>query len=128
MSQVWHGIQVVLRHNAQSWAHPRWARPGAESLDELTERAVDALTDIVGGLRGRTAVIGSHGTFIARALIGSPTGGSADRGGRVLVEDPGGGFGAVSARGGDLERVGAVQRGGDGLGLVRARHHQDDVS
>lgn len=58
------------RHYAQSWAHPQWARPGAESLLELTERAVHVLTDIVDGLRSRPAVIGSHGTFVARALIG----------------------------------------------------------
>ncbi len=58
------------RHYAQSWAHPQRARPGAESLHELTERAVHTLTDIVDGLQGRPAVIGSHGTFIARALIG----------------------------------------------------------
>lgn len=58
------------RHYAQSWAHPQWARPDAESLHELTERAVHTLTDIVDGLQGRPAIIGSRGTFIARALIG----------------------------------------------------------
>jgi 2,3-bisphosphoglycerate-dependent phosphoglycerate mutase len=46
------------------------ARPGAESLQELTERAVHTLTDIADGLQGRPAILGSHGTFIARALIG----------------------------------------------------------
>ncbi|NKY36446.1 histidine phosphatase family protein [Nocardia speluncae] len=59
-----------VRHYAQSWAHPQWARPGAESLCEPTERAVHTLTDIVAGLQRRPAIVGSHGTFIARALIG----------------------------------------------------------
>lgn len=58
------------RHYAQSWAHPQRARPGAESLHELTERAVHTLTDIVDGLQGRPVIIGSHGTFVARALVG----------------------------------------------------------
>jgi 2,3-bisphosphoglycerate-dependent phosphoglycerate mutase len=58
------------RHYEQSWAHPRWARPGAESLHELTGRAVQALTDLVDDPPDRPVVIGSHGTFISRALIG----------------------------------------------------------
>jgi 2,3-bisphosphoglycerate-dependent phosphoglycerate mutase len=58
------------RHYEQSWAHPRWARPGAESLHELTERAVQALTDLVDDSPDRPVVIGSHGTFISRVLIG----------------------------------------------------------
>ncbi|WP_280435225.1 histidine phosphatase family protein [Nocardia carnea] len=70
----WHsGVEPTpdyARHYAQSWAHPQWSRPGTESLQELTERAVHTLTDIVDGLQGRPAIIGSHGTFIARALIG----------------------------------------------------------
>jgi hypothetical protein len=58
------------RHYAQSWAHPPWARPGAESLHELTERAVRTRTDIVDGLQSRPVIIAGHGTFIARALNG----------------------------------------------------------
>ncbi|WP_109529283.1 MULTISPECIES: histidine phosphatase family protein [Nocardia] len=55
----------------QSWARPRWARPGAESLHELTERAVQTLTDIIEEPPpGCRVIIGSHGTFISRALIG----------------------------------------------------------
>lgn len=59
------------RHYERSWARPWWARPGAESLHELTERAVRTLTVIIGDPPdGRPVVIGSHGTFISRALIG----------------------------------------------------------
>lgn len=57
------------RHYAESWARPRWARPGAESLNELTERAVGALTDLADSA-GRPTLVGSHGTFISRALLG----------------------------------------------------------
>ncbi|WP_280397362.1 histidine phosphatase family protein [Nocardia carnea] len=57
------------RHYAESWARPQWARPGAESLDELTERAVGALIELAGSA-GRPALVGSHGTFISRALLG----------------------------------------------------------
>ncbi|MGI5220127.1 histidine phosphatase family protein [Nocardia sp. CA-290969] len=56
------------RHYAESWARPQWARPGAESLNELTERAVGTLTALADSA-GR-ALVGSHGTFISRALLG----------------------------------------------------------
>ncbi|NUS93873.1 MAG: histidine phosphatase family protein [Nocardia sp.] len=58
------------RRYRQSWARPQWARPGAESLHELTERALRTLTDIIDDPPDRPVVIGSHGTFIARALVG----------------------------------------------------------
>ncbi|QUQ71940.1 histidine phosphatase family protein [Kutzneria sp. CA-103260] len=51
------------RHYAASWADPDFARPGGESLNQLTERAVSILRSFTG-----TVVIGSHGTFVARAL------------------------------------------------------------
>ncbi|MFC0545406.1 histidine phosphatase family protein [Kutzneria chonburiensis] len=53
------------RHYAASWADPSFARPGGESLHQLTERAVSVLHTFAG-----TVVIGSHGTFVARALAG----------------------------------------------------------
>ena len=53
------------RHYAASWADPAMARPGGESLQQLSARATAAL----GGLGG-VVVVGSHGTFIARALVG----------------------------------------------------------
>jgi 2,3-bisphosphoglycerate-dependent phosphoglycerate mutase len=53
------------RHYEASWADPSFARPGGESLNQLTERAVSILRSFTG-----TVVIGSHGTFVARALAG----------------------------------------------------------
>jgi len=53
------------RHYADSWADPSFARPRGESLDQLTQRALSILRAFTG-----TVVIGSHGTFIARALAG----------------------------------------------------------
>ncbi|MFI5714284.1 histidine phosphatase family protein [Nocardia sp. NPDC051750] len=58
------------RRYEQSWARPWWARSGAESLNELTERAVDALNATIARAAGPPVIIGSHGTFIARALVG----------------------------------------------------------
>lgn len=56
------------RHYADSWADPDFARPGGESLRQLTVRATAALRDLAEN-RG-TVVIGNHGTFISRALVG----------------------------------------------------------
>jgi 2,3-bisphosphoglycerate-dependent phosphoglycerate mutase len=58
------------RYHAQSWADPSFARPGGESLRQLTDRATAILTELAQRHRGRTVVIGGHGTFISRALIG----------------------------------------------------------
>ncbi|MCG8919119.1 histidine phosphatase family protein [Actinokineospora sp. PR83] len=58
------------RHYAASWADPRFARPGGESLAQLTERATAALVALAGRHAGATVVVGSHGTFVARALVG----------------------------------------------------------
>lgn len=55
------------RFYAESWADPDRIRPGGESLADLSARAVDALTALAGD---RTVVVGSHGTFVARALVG----------------------------------------------------------
>ena len=57
------------RHYEQSWAHPQSARPGGESLDELTQRAVTVLLEL-GGSASRPVLVGSHGTFVSRALLG----------------------------------------------------------
>jgi 2,3-bisphosphoglycerate-dependent phosphoglycerate mutase len=56
------------RHYAASWADPAFARPGGESLDQLTERATAALTALA--RPHGTVVVGSHGTFVSRALVG----------------------------------------------------------
>ncbi|WP_030433912.1 histidine phosphatase family protein [Allokutzneria albata] len=58
------------RYYAESWADPAAARPGGESLRQLTDRAVAALTALAGESDGGTVVVGSHGTFVARALVG----------------------------------------------------------
>jgi 2,3-bisphosphoglycerate-dependent phosphoglycerate mutase len=53
------------RHYEASWADLDFSRPTGESLNQLTARAVSALRPLTG-----TVVIGSHGTFVARALAG----------------------------------------------------------
>jgi 2,3-bisphosphoglycerate-dependent phosphoglycerate mutase len=58
------------RHHAHSWAEPDIARPGGESLAQLTARATAALNLLAERHRTGTVVVGSHGTFIARALVG----------------------------------------------------------
>jgi 2,3-bisphosphoglycerate-dependent phosphoglycerate mutase len=57
---------------AESWAEPGRARPGGESLRDLSACAVAALTAVAGD---GTVVVGSHGTFVARALVGFGVGG-----------------------------------------------------
>jgi 2,3-bisphosphoglycerate-dependent phosphoglycerate mutase len=57
------------RHHAASWADPARTRPGGESLDQLTRRAGAALTALAARYDGAPVIVGSHGTFIARALI-----------------------------------------------------------
>ena len=54
---------------ACSWAHPGFAYEGGESLAELTVRAGKALARIAAEYPEATVVVGSHGTFVARALI-----------------------------------------------------------
>ncbi|MGW4326427.1 histidine phosphatase family protein [Nocardia sp. NPDC004573] len=58
------------RYYRESWAEPGWARPGGESMRQLSGRATAILTQLAQRHRGGTVVIGSHGTFISRALIG----------------------------------------------------------
>lgn len=57
-------------HYARSWADPDLARPGAESLTQLSERAVTTLRSLAAEFGGAPVVIGSHGTFLSRALAG----------------------------------------------------------
>lgn len=57
-------------HYARSWADPDFARPGGESLAQLTERAVTTLTALAARYPGATVIVGSHGTFICRTLVG----------------------------------------------------------
>lgn len=57
-------------HYARSWADPSHARPGGESLDQLTTRAVGAVRAIASEHAGRRVLVAGHGTFIARALAG----------------------------------------------------------
>lgn len=63
------------RHYARSWDEPGMARPGGESLDQLSIRATDALDRLTAPISGGVVVVGSHGTFIARALVGFGIGG-----------------------------------------------------
>ncbi|GAA0255440.1 histidine phosphatase family protein [Saccharothrix mutabilis subsp. mutabilis] len=59
------------RHYARSWAEPHFARPGGESLHALTVRATAVLESLARQHPGGTVVVGSHGTFISRALVGA---------------------------------------------------------
>jgi 2,3-bisphosphoglycerate-dependent phosphoglycerate mutase len=58
------------RHHAKSWANPHSTRPGGESLQQLTERATAALESLARQHPDGTVIVGSHGTFISRALVG----------------------------------------------------------
>lgn len=58
------------RHYTASWADPSLVRPDGESLDQLTERAVAAVRALVGTYPGQRVLVGSHGTFVTRALRG----------------------------------------------------------
>jgi 2,3-bisphosphoglycerate-dependent phosphoglycerate mutase len=54
---------------AHSWAHPQFAHGDGESLDELTVRSGKALARMAAEYPDATVVVGSHGTFLSRALI-----------------------------------------------------------
>ena len=58
------------RHYDRSWAQPSFARPGGESLAGVTVRAVEVVRALAREHRGGRVLAASHGTFIARALIG----------------------------------------------------------
>jgi 2,3-bisphosphoglycerate-dependent phosphoglycerate mutase len=54
---------------AYSWAHPGFAHGAGESLDALTARAGKALARMGEEYPDATVLVGSHGTFLTRALI-----------------------------------------------------------
>jgi 2,3-bisphosphoglycerate-dependent phosphoglycerate mutase len=54
----------------RSWHAPESAQPEGESLHQLGRRAVTALNGLRTTHPGGAVVVGSHGTFIVRALIG----------------------------------------------------------
>ncbi|TLF76557.1 histidine phosphatase family protein [Nocardia cyriacigeorgica] len=58
------------RWYARSWARPETARPGGESLRQLSERAVPTLSRWAEEARGPVGV--SHRTFIAFRIPGNP--------------------------------------------------------
>jgi 2,3-bisphosphoglycerate-dependent phosphoglycerate mutase len=54
---------------ARSWADPGFAHGAGESLDQLTARAGKALARMAEEYPDATVLVGSHGTFLSRALI-----------------------------------------------------------
>ena len=50
------------------WSDFDWHEPGGESLRSVQERNVAALTDILEAERGKTVVIGTHGTALSTIL------------------------------------------------------------
>ncbi|WP_181771646.1 histidine phosphatase family protein [Amycolatopsis pittospori] len=58
------------RHYARSWAEPDFARPGGESLRELTARATAVVEQLAAEHPGGVVLVGSHGTFVSRLLAG----------------------------------------------------------
>ena len=58
-------------HYRQCWKRPAWSVPGGEPHQALEERAVHALEHVAAdGPSDAVTVVGSHGTWIARALHG----------------------------------------------------------
>lgn len=57
-------------HYERSWADPDFARPGAESLRQLTARAIAAVERLAVEHVGGVVLVGSHGTFVSRLLAG----------------------------------------------------------
>ncbi|HLU60187.1 MAG TPA: histidine phosphatase family protein [Pseudonocardia sp.] len=57
-------------HYERSWVDPSFARERGESLEELTRRAVAALRALAHQHPAERVLVGSHGTFVARALCG----------------------------------------------------------
>jgi 2,3-bisphosphoglycerate-dependent phosphoglycerate mutase len=52
-----------------SWANPGFAHGAGESLAQVTARAGKALARMAVEYPDATVVVGSHGTFLSRALI-----------------------------------------------------------
>jgi 2,3-bisphosphoglycerate-dependent phosphoglycerate mutase len=57
-------------HYARSWAEPGFARPGGESLEQLSTRVVAAVRRLVQRNRGQVVLVAGHGTLFSRALSG----------------------------------------------------------
>ncbi|KZB82283.1 histidine phosphatase family protein [Amycolatopsis regifaucium] len=57
-------------HYARSWANVDFARPGGESLRQLTARATAAVARLAEQHDGGVVLVGSHGTFVSRLLAG----------------------------------------------------------
>ncbi|AIG79764.1 Hypothetical protein AJAP_34785 [Amycolatopsis japonica] len=57
-------------HYERSWADPDFARPGGESLRQLTARAMAAVDRLAEEYDGGVVLVGSHGTFVSRLLAG----------------------------------------------------------
>jgi 2,3-bisphosphoglycerate-dependent phosphoglycerate mutase len=57
-------------HYEQSWADPSMTRPGGESLEHVTLRAVRVIRTIATAYPGQLVVAAGHGTLISRALCG----------------------------------------------------------
>jgi 2,3-bisphosphoglycerate-dependent phosphoglycerate mutase len=58
-------------HYRDCWERPDWSLPGGETHRALQERAVRALLQVATeGPADAAAVVGSHGTWVARALHG----------------------------------------------------------
>jgi 2,3-bisphosphoglycerate-dependent phosphoglycerate mutase len=68
-----HGLaftEVWESHYVRNWTDLSYARPGGESLEQLSIRAVAALRALARHHAGRVVLVGSHGTFVCRALAG----------------------------------------------------------
>lgn len=58
------------RHYSRSWDEPGMVRGNGESLEQVSIRATTALRRITAPIDRGVVVVGSHGTFVARALAG----------------------------------------------------------
>ncbi len=68
-----HGLAFTpdwMAHYERSWAGPSHTRGDGESLDQLTRRAVDVVRTLAADHAGQLVLVGSHGTFVSRALCG----------------------------------------------------------
>jgi 2,3-bisphosphoglycerate-dependent phosphoglycerate mutase len=64
-----------ISHYEQSWADPSMTRPGGESLEQVTARAVRVIRTLAASFPGQLVLAAGHGTLITRALygFGAPT-------------------------------------------------------
>lgn len=57
-------------HYRECWQRPGWSVAGGETHAALQERATRALAELAAEGAAGPVVVGSHGTWIARALVG----------------------------------------------------------